>query len=111
MANEPIIKLRDFGVSTAVFEWKNDNKKSYSISLQRSYKKKDSDEYVNETINLYPEDLLKYAQLLEQTYQKYVNYRISEFDKTRGSKPTTTQPSAPAQNVTSAAIDDDIPFN
>lgn len=99
----PVIKLKDFGVSTAVFEWVRDGKKSYSISLQRSYKKKDSDEYVNETINLYPEDLLKYAHLLERTYDAYNAYAYGE-----GKKQTSAPASSPAQS--SAPVDDDIPF-
>lgn len=99
----PVIKLRDFGVSTAIFEWVRDGKKSYSISLQRSYKKKDAKEYTNETINLYPEDLLKYAHLLEKTYDAYNDYAYGNSEK---------QASAPeaAPTAPSADDDDDIPF-
>lgn len=101
----PVIKLRDFGVSTAVFEWDRDGKKSYSISLQRSYKKKDAKEYTNETINLYPEDLLKYAHLLEKTYDAYNAYAYGE-DKKQASAPAQgwSQSESPAND------DSDIPF-
>lgn len=73
--SQPIIKTRDFGVSTSVFEWKKDDKKTYTISLQRTYKK--DDKYVNETINMFPEDLLRYARLLEMTYERLTAYRIN----------------------------------
>lgn len=106
----PVIKLIDFGVSTAVFKWERDGKKSYSVSLQRSYKKKDSDEYVNETINLYPEDLLKYAHLLEKTYDAYNDYAYGS-SKKQASAPTAAPASAPAATPSSASVDDDIPFN
>lgn len=77
--SQPIKKLKDFGVSTAIFEWtNNDGKKNYTISLQRSFKKKDSEEYVNETINLFPEDLLKFAKILENTYNELTKIRNGE---------------------------------
>lgn len=104
MPNTPIIKLRDYGVSTAVFEWDRDGKKSYSISLQRSYKKKDEKEYTNETINIYPEDLLRYAYLLQKTYGAYNDYIQSMREKAA----TAQSPAAPVSNQ--PVIDNDIPF-
>ena len=102
MANAPVIKIKDFGVSTAVFEWANqDGKKSYSIALQRSYKKKDAQDYTEETINMYPEDLLKFAALLTRTYNELVDYR----NVNRQSAPAATQ-AAPQASVS----DDSIPF-
>lgn len=102
---QPIVKLRDFGVSTAIFKWNNNGKETYSVSLQRSYKKKDSDEYVNETINLYPEDLLKYAHLLERTYDAYNAYSYGE-----GKKQSSTAAAAPASDPANPPVDYDIPF-
>ena len=102
MANAPVIKIKDFGVSTAVFEWANqDGKKSYSIALQRSYKKKDAQDYTEETINMYPEDLLKFANLLIRTYNDLADYR-----NTNKSTPQPTPQAAPQP----AASDDSIPF-
>ena len=103
MTNAPVIKIKDFGVSTAVFEWANqDGKKSYSIALQRSYKKKDSQDYTEETINMYPEDLLKFAALLTRTYNELVDYRNAN----RQSAPAATQ----AVQQSSSVADDSIPF-
>lgn len=103
MANTPVIKIKDFGVSTAVFEWANqDGKKSYSIALQRSYKKKDAQDYTEETINMYPEDLLKFAALLTRTYNELVDYRNAN----RQSAPAATQAAPQASSV----ADDSIPF-
>ena len=102
MAYTPVIKIRDFGVSTAVFEWNNpDGKTSYSIALQRSYKKKDAQEFTEETINMYPEDLLKFANILIRTYNDLADYRGAK----RSSPQTAAQP-APQASTT----DDSIPF-
>lgn len=101
MANAPIKKLRDYGLSTAIFEWNNDGKKSYSISLQRSYKKKDATEYTNESINLYPEDLLKLSRLLERTYDSYLALMQSD---------APASAPAPQQTTQQATNSDDIPF-
>jgi len=98
MSNTPVVKNRDLGVSTAVFEWTNqDGKKTYSVSLQRSYKKKDEKEYTDEIINMYPEDLLKVANLLTRTYNDLLDYRAA-------TKPVIT-PSTP-----SSIDSDNIPF-
>ena len=101
MANAPIKKLRDYGLSTAIFEWNNDGKKSYSISLQRSYKKKDATEYTNESINIYPEDLLKLSRLLERTYDSYLALMQSD---------APASAPAPIQAAPQQANSDDIPF-
>lgn len=104
MPSTPVVKLKDFGVSTAIFEWERDGKKSYSIALQRSYKKKDEKEYTNETINLYPEDLLKFAHILTRTYDAYNAYAYGE-----GKKQEVK--SAPAQQQSAQSVtEDDIPF-
>ena len=106
MANTPVIKIKDFGVSTAVFEWANqDGKKSYSIALQRSYKKKDAQDYTEETINLYPEDLLKFAALLTRTYNELVDYR-----NVNKSTPQATPQVTPQATPQPSASDDSIPF-
>ena len=106
MANAPVIKIKDFGVSTAVFEWANqDGKKSYSIALQRSYKKKDAQDYTEETINMYPEDLLKFAALLTRTYNELVDYRNAN-KPTPQATPQVTPQAAPQ----ASASDDSIPF-
>lgn len=100
MSNAPVIKNRDLGISTAVFEWTNqDGKKTYSVSLQRSYKKKDEEKYTEETINMYPEDLLKVANLLARTYNDLLDYRAAN-------KPVTTPTTATPSSVDS----DNIPF-
>ena len=106
MANAPVIKIKDFGVSTAVFEWANqDGKKSYSIALQRSYKKKDAQDYTEETINMYPEDLLKFANLLIRTYNDLADYR-----NTNKATPQATPQPTPQAAPQPAASDDSIPF-
>ena len=73
--SEPVIKLNDKGISIAVFEFKNDFGKTFSANLQRSYKKKDSEEWTREEIHCYEDDLLKIANLCTQTYNAIVAAR------------------------------------
>lgn len=103
MANAPIKKIKDYPLTVAIFEWNKDGKKSYSISLQRSYKKKDTGEYVNETINLYPEDLLKFQNLTSVAYND-----ILSRTQDKPSEQPASQPAA--QQTPTSVTDDDIPF-
>ena len=101
MPNLPVLSSKDMGLSVACFEWnQQDGKKNYSFSIQRSHKKKDSEEYENETINCYSDDLLKIANLCQRAYNQYIQYR----QKTPA--PAQSQASAPAQS----SDDDSIPF-
>ena len=109
MPNLPILSSKDMGLSVACFEWnQQDGKKNYSFSIQRSHKKKDSEEYENETINCYADELLKLANLCQRAYNQYVKYRQDHKDT-----PATTPASASVQSSSSApaqSLDDDIPF-
>lgn len=103
MPTLPILSSKDMGLSVACFEWKQDDgKKNYSFSIQRSHKKKDSEEFENETINCYADDLLKLANLCQRAYNQYVKYRQDHKDAPAA---TPAPASAPAQS-----LDDDIPF-
>ena len=65
---KPIIQHRDKNLSIAVFLNTTKEGKEYkSIQLQRSYKKKGQDEWIRETINLFPEDLEPLGQLITDT--------------------------------------------
>lgn len=72
MSNQPIINERDVLLSTSVFtrtvEVNGKQKTFYSVSVQRSYKKKSDADYTRESINLDSDDLLKMANLLTETY-------------------------------------------
>ena len=104
MPNLPIFSNKDMGLSVACFEWdQQDGKKNYSFSIQRGHKKKDSEEYENETINCYADDLLRLANLCQRAYTQYTHYRQV---KKQDDQPAQTQ----AATNSSASLDDDIPF-
>lgn len=102
MANAPIKKIKDYPLTAAIFEWDKDGKKSYSVSLQRTYKKKDTGEYVNETINLYQEDLLKLVNLANITYNDII--------RRQQDKPSEQSASQPTAQTPASVTNDDIPF-
>ena len=69
MADTPIISRRDANISISVFyNIGTDGKGYYSGQLQRAYKKKGSDEWTCEKINLYPEDMLRIGNIVGSTY-------------------------------------------
>lgn len=69
MNEKPIIQRKDGNISMSVFyNQTNDGKGYYSIQLQRSYKKKDDQDWTRETINMFPEDLLKLENIAGCTY-------------------------------------------
>lgn len=84
----PILVASDFLMKVSVFEHNRDGKDSYSFCLQRSYKNKNG-EYVDETINLSPEDLLKMSALLDDAYAMLRGYRSN---KARNGGKFTTGP-------------------
>lgn len=97
--NKPVIQARDKGLSISVFEKETaDNKKYYSVCLQRSYKKKGDTDYTRETINLFADDLPKLAVLANKVYADILNQKPvpSNAEKTIWDNSITT--------------DNDIPF-
>jgi hypothetical protein len=102
MANAPVKKISDYPFGLSIFEHTNENgRKTYSVSLQRSYKKKDTGEYVNETMNMYEEDLLKLSTATEMAYWAINNI------KNNAPKP---QAQPVAQQTPASVTNDDIPF-
>ena len=75
MGNQPIMKLRAGSMSIAVFENKGKGKdgKPYvmkSLNIQRSYKEKDSDEWINKDLSINLDDVPKLGMLLQEVYTK-----------------------------------------
>ena len=69
MNEKPIIQRKDGNINMSVFyNATKDGKGYYSIQLQRSYKKKDDQDWTRETINMFPEDLLKLENIAGCTY-------------------------------------------
>lgn len=101
MANAPVKKISDYPFGLSIFEHTNENgRKTYSVSLQRSYKKKDTGEYVNETMNMYEEDLLKLSTATEMAYWVINNI------KNNAPKPQAQ----PVAQTPATTTDDSIPF-
>lgn len=89
---QPLFTLRDRGLSVSAFQ-SNDN---VSFAVQKSWKKKDSNEYERREINLFEDDLLKLARLFVSAYAESVKYRAKG----------APAPSAAPEPV----INDEIPF-
>lgn len=69
MADKPIISRRDGNISMSVFyNIGTDGKSYYSIQLQRSYKKKDAQDWTREDVTMFPDDLLKLENIARCTY-------------------------------------------
>lgn len=107
---EPIIKIKDRGLSIGVFEYRNpDGSTSISCDVQRSYKKKDAQDWTRENIHCYEDDLLKIANICTRTYNAIMNHRDKRAqDKAQSQAPAQAPAAAPAQSQ--APTDDEIPF-
>lgn len=106
--NSPIIKFKDRTLNIGVFEFVNqDGSRSFSCDLQRSYKKKDAEEYTRENIHCYEEDLLKIANICTRAYNAIMSHRakIAQTQQPAAKQPTPAPAPAPAP-----IDDDDIPF-
>ena len=69
MKEKPIIQRRDGNITMSVFyNTTDDGKGYYSVRLQRSYKKKGSEEWTQEKINLFTDDLLRLENIAGCTY-------------------------------------------
>lgn len=107
--NPPIIKIQDRSLAIGVFEFVNqDGSRSISCDLQRSFKRKDAQEWTRENIHCYEDDLLKIANVCTRAYNAIISHRAKN---TQSQQPAAQQP-APAQAPAPAAApaDDEIPF-
>lgn len=117
MSNKFAFQTRDRSLSVSFFEKERENDKGfmetlYSASLQRSYRKKNSEELVNENINLIPDELLKVSNLCLKAYNELTKYAQSK----KQERQETRQYPAQAYNDPApygeppAYLNDDIPF-
>lgn len=103
------LSVRDRGLSISIFKREKvdvagDGKlhTSYGACLQRSYKPKDSEEYKNENINLFPDELLKMSNLCLRAYNELTGKLQAEKSEQKSDTPSEY----PAQSM-----DDEVPFN
>lgn len=103
--NKPIIQDRDRVYSISIFRKERADATGkmqpyYGACLQRSFKRKDSQEWEREQINLFPEDLLRIAALCERTHNDLTLW-LESWAKQNG-KQTTEYPAQ--------TMDEDVPF-
>ena len=73
-SNKPYFTARDKGLSVSFFKHDKDGKTYFGVSLQRSYKPKEGD-WKREKINLFLEELLPLATLINTAYTGFVRQR------------------------------------
>lgn len=64
---QPIKKIQKGSISGAVFE----NQYGKSVVIQKGYKKKDTDEWVNSNINLFLNELQKVKEICDELCKTY----------------------------------------
>lgn len=107
---EPVIKLSDRALSIGVFVFKNqDGTENISCDIQRSYKKKDAQDWTRENIHCYEDELLKIANICTRAYNAICNRRASK-PKAQAPAQSVQQTPAVAQAPAQEPVDDEIPF-
>jgi len=112
----PIIQVKDRTLSVSIFERitndlsTNEESRSYGACCQRSYKKKDSDQWEREQINMFPEDMLKMANLLTKAYNHTTDHinELKQLGKNKSDYPGSSMGSG--DDTPPAYLNDDIPF-
>lgn len=115
MNNQPVISTRDRGLSISIFEREKDGQKTYGACLQRSWKDKNTDEWKREQINLFPDELLKIANLAQKTYNELMAYLQKNRPASSGNYPSQSYDNSDGWDNQAGAsspadLNDDIPF-
>lgn len=71
MNNKPNLSVRDKALSASFFKKQGEKGEYYSVCIQRSYKDRNG-EWKRESINIFPEDLLKLSALTFRAYNVFV---------------------------------------
>jgi hypothetical protein len=83
--NRPIL-LADNGHGTKVKLWPNDGPNQPGIpnvSIERSFKRKDSEQWETQTVRLNPDDLLAVARALESGHDAIVEKQVTRQTQSR----------------------------
>ena len=100
--SKPILKVKDYPFEIVFFEnVYQDGAKSMSAVLSRSYKTKNG-EYKSETVNIFPDSLLKISNITSKAYNTFNQYRNKVREEAKENKDNT--------NNINNNIDSDIPF-
>lgn len=112
--NKPVVSNRDKLLSVSVFpqtftDDSGNTRTGYSMSMQRAYQTKEqkgSNNYERQKISLYPDEALRFAELLRRTYSDLLTY-------VQMNKPANANYPAQTTDVDNApepVADDSIPF-
>lgn len=112
--NKPVISNRDKTLSVSVFRRdKTDENGNQIITLgfsaQRAYKDKNTGEWLRKDIQMFPEEVLRMANLLQKSYMDAINY----LETHRPQRNQTEHPQASMntpEDMPESTLDDDIPF-
>ena len=69
--NKPVAKTRLGSFQISKWEKVEGDKKTYSFSVQKSWKKKDSEEWESQSLTLFPEELSKLSACLCKAYEEH----------------------------------------
>jgi len=102
---QPIISTQDRALRIGVFKFFNpDGSENLSVNIQRSFKKKDAQDWTREEIHCYDDDLLRMANLCTRVYNAIQTYRAKNAQQKQQAPAQAPAAAAPAQN------DNEIPF-
>ena len=107
MSNAPIKNFKDGWFSAGVFRGEYDGKPSYNVSLQKGFKRKDSDKVEYQSISVFLVDLLKLANLCEMAYWEILRQKENDYQANKGQ---TQQPTARPVSTPTTTNNDEIPF-
>ena len=108
MSNAPIKNFKDGWFSAGVFRGEYDGKPSYNVSLQKGFKRKESDKVEYQSISVFHEDLLKLANLCEMAYWEILRQKENDYQANKGQ--TAQQPTARPVSAPTMNNNDEIPF-
>ena len=108
MSNAPIKSFKDGWISAGVIRGEYDGKPSYNVSLQKGFKRKDSDKVEYQSISVFPEDLPKLANLCEMAYWEILRQKENDYQANKGQ--TAQQPTARPVSTPTTNNNDEIPF-
>ena len=108
MSNAPIKNFKDGWFSAGVFRCEYDGKPSYNVNLQKGFKRKDSDKVEYQSISVFPEDLLKLANLCEMAYWEILRQKENDYQANKGQ--TAQQTTARPVSAPKTTNNDEIPF-
>lgn len=117
MANQPVIKKRNGAYSVAIFA---ENKQrvdgseyvAYGAVLQKSIKDVQTGEWKTQQINMFENNILEVAALLQNAANALIDMKNPEPSATHTTQPAnaSTPTGQPAQQQDLSSINDDCPF-